>query len=240
MAGYRVETSDGLVGVLDGSLRDEQGRARSLVVAQGWFGRRRLEIPLEEVARVDHRGGRIVLVAGAGRPDPPPTWRRLALLLANRARRALSGAPSSDGRREAPVVCGVDGEADVWAVIAVAAALSRRLSVPLVVTGVSPPELEPGSAPPRRARPGAAKGAARLVDALVSEAASGADIRRVVDASPATLAELASSEKASLVVVGPGFGGAGAATTSLEPETTRRPPCPIVVVPPRVGSSLSH
>jgi hypothetical protein len=62
---YLVDMPEGPVGVVDGLGRDTRGRPRSLVVAQGWFGRTRLEVPIEKVANVDHGSRRVVLKSGA-------------------------------------------------------------------------------------------------------------------------------------------------------------------------------
>jgi hypothetical protein len=70
MVDYLVDTPDGSVGVLDGWERDENGRPRALIVAQGWFGRRRFEIPLDAVLEIDHERRRIVLARGAVPPEP--------------------------------------------------------------------------------------------------------------------------------------------------------------------------
>ena len=44
MVGYLVDTPDGPVGVLDGWNRDDDGRPETVIVVQGWFGRRQFEI----------------------------------------------------------------------------------------------------------------------------------------------------------------------------------------------------
>ncbi len=62
---YLVDTPEGSVGILDGFGRDGQGRAAFLIVAQGWFGRRQLRIPIEQLTEVDHAGKRILLAPGA-------------------------------------------------------------------------------------------------------------------------------------------------------------------------------
>jgi hypothetical protein len=60
---YLVDTPDGPVGVLDGWERDAPGQTERLVVADGWFGRRRFTLPVEDVLRIDHER-RSVLIAG--------------------------------------------------------------------------------------------------------------------------------------------------------------------------------
>jgi hypothetical protein len=54
MVHYLVDTPEGAVGILDGWERDEHGRPKTLLVAQGWFGRRRFEIPVEKLLKIDH------------------------------------------------------------------------------------------------------------------------------------------------------------------------------------------
>ena len=107
MIHYLVDTPDGAVGVLDRWTRDEQGRPVSLIVAQGWFGRRRFEIPLEELIQIDHEARRIVLARGAA-PLYRTLTQRLAALGPRRLAHGVSAArPESVSRR--PALC-ADGE----------------------------------------------------------------------------------------------------------------------------------
>jgi hypothetical protein len=83
MVDYLVDTPDGNVGIVDGWLRDERGQPQALIVAQGWFGRRRFEIPLDALIEIDHKDRRIILARGAAPLEPkgpPPasgrTWPR--------------------------------------------------------------------------------------------------------------------------------------------------------------------
>jgi hypothetical protein len=62
---YLVDTPEGPVGVLDGFERDERGQPASLIVSQGWFGRRRLLVPIEQLAKIDHARKCIILTPGA-------------------------------------------------------------------------------------------------------------------------------------------------------------------------------
>lgn len=62
---YLVDTVEGPVGVLEGYELDEHGSPERIVVAQGWFGRRHLSIPLDSVVTVDHGARRLVVTAGA-------------------------------------------------------------------------------------------------------------------------------------------------------------------------------
>jgi nucleotide-binding universal stress UspA family protein len=238
MLGYLVETSDGAVGVLDGCERDEHGHPRSLIVAQGWLSRRRLLVPLDQLAQVDHGRERIVLVPGAaplGRRDP---LRQLADL-GQRLWRGGDGEARARGADSGrPVLCGLadDGRGDD--VVAVAAELARRLDAPLVLADVVRTERPPSGtrvpgADDRRSTVGPDLG--RLRDALVSSVASGLDVSRTVAAgSPAVaLAELALERDACLIVVGTGGGegdwtGEGSAALQL----ALMAPCPVVVVPP--------
>ena len=64
MVHYLVDTADGSVGVLDEWERDECGRPTALTVAQGWFGRRRVSIPIGCITRVDHPRRRITIARG--------------------------------------------------------------------------------------------------------------------------------------------------------------------------------
>ena len=79
MIHYLVDTPDGAVGVLDRWERDQQGRPVSLIVSQGWFGRRRFEIPLEELIQIDHEARRIVLARGAAPLDRSLTQRLITV-----------------------------------------------------------------------------------------------------------------------------------------------------------------
>lgn len=92
MVDYLVDTPDGSVGVLDGWARDEHGRPRTLIVAQGWFGRRRFEVPLEALVGIDHEGRRIILARGAVPLEPKGPLQRLVELGQSRPVEDAAGA----------------------------------------------------------------------------------------------------------------------------------------------------
>jgi len=77
MVNYLVGTPDGSVGIVDGWERDEHARLQTLIVAQGWFGRRRFQIPLEKLIEIDHEHRRIVLARGAAPLEPKGPLQRL-------------------------------------------------------------------------------------------------------------------------------------------------------------------
>lgn len=108
MIHYLVDTPDGAVGVLDRWKRDEQGRPLALIVAQGWFGRRRFAIPLEELIQIDHEARRIVLARGAAPLYRTLTQRLAALGPRRHAHGASNVRPETVSRR--PALCGADGE----------------------------------------------------------------------------------------------------------------------------------
>jgi hypothetical protein len=74
MVHYLVDTPEGAVGILDGWERDEHGRPKTLLGAQGWFGRRRFEIPVEKPLKIDHERRRLVLARGAAPLVPRAPW----------------------------------------------------------------------------------------------------------------------------------------------------------------------
>jgi len=66
--GFLVDVGDAPLGVVDElvvSAGPEQPEAVALVVSTGWFGRRRLVIPVEEVERIVPEERRIVLMSSA-------------------------------------------------------------------------------------------------------------------------------------------------------------------------------
>jgi hypothetical protein len=105
MLHHLVDTPDGAVGVLDGWRRDKHGRPISLLVSQGWFGRRRFEIPLEKLIQIDHEARRIVLARGAAPLDRTLTHRLMGVGPRRQAR-----DKTSRSRTTGPALCGVDGE----------------------------------------------------------------------------------------------------------------------------------
>ena len=80
MVDYLVDTPDGSVGIVEGWERDDHGRPQALVVAQGWFGRHRLEVPLEALVEIDHEDRRITLARGAAPVEPKRPLQRLVEL----------------------------------------------------------------------------------------------------------------------------------------------------------------
>lgn len=73
---YRVDVPDGPAGVLEGVGREEGDRL-TLTIAQGWFGRRKHDVPASAIADVDHGARRILLAAGAAEPERRGLWLRL-------------------------------------------------------------------------------------------------------------------------------------------------------------------
>jgi hypothetical protein len=71
MVDYHVDTPDGPVGVLEEWRLGADGKPVGIVVAQGWFGRRRVEVPLALVDDVDPESGRVLLARGAAPLEQP-------------------------------------------------------------------------------------------------------------------------------------------------------------------------
>lgn len=198
MIHFLVDTAEGRIGVLDGCRRDRSGSPIALIVACGWFGRRRLEVPVEEAVRVDHRRRRIVLVPG----------------VAQRRRRVLLRPPgcSKGGWSAVPetaVLCGIGGGAADDAVLDVAAGLARESGLPLLLVPFGEGAL-------------AAETRAALVDAMLSLTVSGCDVRRDPGDSPVSdLNELARTYGARYAVVPSASGHEGPCPIVLVPS---RPP----------------
>jgi nucleotide-binding universal stress UspA family protein len=239
MVDYLVDTPDGSVGVLDGWDRDENGRPQALIVAQGWFGRRRFEIPLETLLEIDQERRRIVLARGAAPLEPKgPLQRLLEVGQSRSAEETTTDARSPEQAR--PVLCGVADDRLAATVVAVAAHLARKLAAPLILTHVTPAHVPPGvSAAPHgqvRLRNEERSDADELLDALPSWAVLGTDVRRVIarGAPAETLEELAGNEDAQLLVIGStGKGTLGMLLTGSVPHhVLAHAPCPVVVVPP--------
>jgi len=74
MVHYLVDTPEGAVGILDGWERDEHGRPKTLLVAQGWFGRRRFEIPVEKLLKIDHERRALSSLLAQRRSSPRAPW----------------------------------------------------------------------------------------------------------------------------------------------------------------------
>jgi hypothetical protein len=62
--GFLVDLGEAPLGVVD-ELVVAEGEAVALVVSTGWFGRKRLVVPVEEVERIVPEERRIVLVPSA-------------------------------------------------------------------------------------------------------------------------------------------------------------------------------
>lgn len=72
--GFLVDSESGRdMGVVeDVELEHSSGRALALVVASGWFGRRRQTVPVEHVQTIFPRERRLVVTDPAGAPGVPP------------------------------------------------------------------------------------------------------------------------------------------------------------------------
>jgi hypothetical protein len=78
--GYTVESSQGRVGLVEEVRRTQDGRADNLAVLAGMLGRRRLIVPVSEVALIAPRTERITVrspirISGS---EPLPRGRRFA------------------------------------------------------------------------------------------------------------------------------------------------------------------
>jgi hypothetical protein len=215
------------------------------MVVQGWFGRRRVEVPVEHLREIDHVRRRILVDGGAATLEPEgPLQRLMELRTDPPTRESAAAVPRVAGTR--PVICGVtDGE--VEAVLAVAARLARGLSAPLVLTPIapsgSPSRLAAAPLDEEHLRRRDVPGADILVDALLSPTLAGVVVRRLVEsgAGASQLAGLACREGAQLLVVGSAgtaaLGGAAEERSSLPALDDL--PCPVVVVPSRKQRSAS-
>jgi nucleotide-binding universal stress UspA family protein len=240
MVDYLVDTPDGSVGIVDGWERDEHARPQTLIVAQGWFGRRRFQIPLEKLIEIDHEHRRIVPARGAAPLEPKGPLQRLVALGQDRSGEEAAAAFPRSADRTRPVLCGVADDPHARTVVAVAARLARKLAAPLILAHVTPAHVPPGvSAAPdgqARLREEEKEHADELIDALLSGLVSGADVKRVVarGTTPETLEELAGAERAQLLVIGAtGKGTLGALLKgSVSQHVTSHARCPVVVVPP--------
>jgi hypothetical protein len=147
MADYLIETPEGAVGILDGCKRDWRGRPKTLIVAQGWFGRQRLEIPVQQVTEVDHRRKRILLTRGAApleRKGLLDLLQRLVEVGQERSARVNAANPRSDAGGGRPVLCGVEEDERALTVVTVAAQLAKRLDAPLAITHVTASDIPAG------------------------------------------------------------------------------------------------
>jgi nucleotide-binding universal stress UspA family protein len=242
MVHYLVDTPDGSVGIVDGWVRDEHARPQALIVAQGWFGRRRFEIPLEKLIEIDHEHRRIVLARGVVPLEPKGPLQRLVELGQDRSGEEIAAAFPKSPDQTRPVLCGVAEDAHAPTVVAVAARLARKLAAPLVLAHVTPAHIPPGVSAAAdgqaRLREEEKEHADELIDALLSGLVSGADVKRVVARGTAaeTLEDLAGTERAQLLVIGAtGKGSLGALLKgSVSQHVTSHARCPVVVVPPHL------
>jgi nucleotide-binding universal stress UspA family protein len=240
MVDYLVDTPDGSVGILDGWVRDERGQPKALIVAQGWFGRRRFEIPLDALVEIDHEDSRIILARGAAPLEPKGPFQRLVDVGQDRSAGETAAAfpPRSDHAR--PVLCGVADDRYASTVAALAARLAKALAAPLILAHVTPARVPPGvSAAPEgqaRLREEEKEHADELIDAVLSRLVLGADVKRVVTRGTPerTLEELADVERAQFLVIGTsGKRSIGALLRgSVSQHVVSHARCPVVVVPP--------
>jgi hypothetical protein len=184
MIDYLVDTPDGSAGILDGWERNEQGRPLTLIVAQGWFGRRRFEIPVESILEIDHPRRRIVVARGAVPPEPEgPLQRVLGVGQTRSAAEAAATHPRSP-RQTRPVLCGVADDPQRPTVVTFAARLAKALAAPLILAHVTPAHVPPGvsAAPEDRARFRREEhdDVDKLLAALLSRLATGIEIKRVI------------------------------------------------------------
>jgi hypothetical protein len=100
---YLVDTPEGPAGVLDALVYGDDGAPTALVVAQGWFARRRHEVPVGQIASIDHGARRVLLSSGStsveGRGTLATFLDRLAAAVRRLVRRR---APRTHRRRQLP------------------------------------------------------------------------------------------------------------------------------------------
>jgi hypothetical protein len=72
---YLVDAPEGPVGVLLDVRDDADGSPATLIVGQGWFARRKLQISSDSILGINHRSRRILLAAGAA-PVERSRWLR--------------------------------------------------------------------------------------------------------------------------------------------------------------------
>jgi nucleotide-binding universal stress UspA family protein len=241
MVDYLVDTPDGAVGVLDDWGRDEHGRPTTLILAQGWFGRRRYEVPVAKLLEIDDERRHMVLARGAAPLEPRGLLQRLLGLGQVRTAEETSEAPPRHPGRARPVLCALAHDRHARSVAAVAARLAKALAAPLVLTHVIPGHAPPGvsTAPAgqERLRDEERADAGDWIDALLTHVIPDTDVRRILTrGAPArTLDEIAAQEDAQFLVVG--SAGKGVLGTllrgSVSHDLISRAPCPVVVVPPQ-------
>lgn len=235
MRGYLVRGPDGEIGILDECRRNGDGRPATLIIAQGWFGRRRVEVPVADLMRIDHERELIHLAPGAA-----PPYRSLTQRLVTITRRPLEsnngGHPVARSRD--PVICGVGEPEHLLALVAVAGGLARHLDSPLLLTQATPRDGDPATSVASASRESVDaehdEEAEHFVDVLLSGVAGGTDIGRLaVTERTKTLAQIAADESAVLLVVGSGSEllHESSGLDSAACSEAVRAPCPVVVVP---------
>ena len=146
----------------------------------------------------------------------------------------------------ASIVCGVDGSRDSQAALEVAARLSVRLGLRLVIAHVAEPAYIPYPAAARfggmvgrhavmEEAKSEEKAAERLLEHIVVAAAfTDAERRAVVGVPAERLADLADEEDAELIVVGSRGRGAfkSAFLGSVSNSLVGVARCPVLIVPP--------
>lgn len=145
------------------------------------------------------------------------------------------------------IVCGIDASKESRAGLRVAALLSNRLGLRLVVAHVSQAAVFPppyGTKPiVERATEEDFRTAEELLDRVAREEEVTAQERRALHGVPAEcLADLADSEDASFIVVGSRGRGAfrGALLGSVSQDLLGIARCPVLVVPPGVSDTPTH
>jgi len=230
---YLAQTPEGPVGIVDGWKRDAQNRPSAIIIAQGWFGRRRFEIPIDKLIEIDHEERRVVLAPAAAPLEP-------AGLFHETTTKRPQGLD-----QPGPVLCGVAEDSHAAMVVAVAAQLARALGAPLVFAHATLADLPPGVS-------AAADGQARLLEEerghanefidtlLLSALTRGTDVKRIIArGTPAeTLERLAHTEGAQLLVIGTtGKGSLGTLLRgSVSKHLTSHAPCPVVLIPPKLST----
>ena len=241
---YLAETREGPVGVVDRWKRDEQGSPSAIVIAQGWFGRRRFEIPIDQVIEIDHEDRRVLLAPAAA---PPESRGLLRQPVAGERVRTANGdtAPPPPGLGPQPVLCGVAEDLHAPVVVRIAARFARALAAPLILAHVTQADFPPGIS-------AAAYGQARLLEEqhehadeftdnliMISGLAPTTPVKRIIGRGTAaeTLEQLAEIERAQLLVIG--TTGKGSLATllkgSVSHHVSSHAPCPVVLVPPRLS-----
>jgi nucleotide-binding universal stress UspA family protein len=165
-------------------------------------------------------------------------------------RDAVSVASSEGGDMTgSSLVCGVDGSRDARVALRLAAQLSRRLGVRLVVAHVVQPPVATSELGPTARQLAEvplddllAAGEA-LVERVLEEEQLGEAKRRVVLGFPADrLADIADDEAAELIVVGSRGRGAfkSAFLGSVSTDVIGVARCPVLVVPPAAARASSE